>query len=452
MQINEKIFREYDIRGIYNEDLTDELAYIIGRSFGSYIDTNEVIVGYDNRVSSIALHENLTRGLIESGINVTSIGLVTTPMYYSAKKLYKFKCGIMITASHNPKEYNGFKISFDYVGPACGKEIFDFKDFTLKGEFKNGTGSLIKKDIKNDYINLVKNSINLGDRKVKVVVDCGNGTGSVIINDLMDSLNLPFYPLFCDSNPEFPNHHPDPSVPENLTKLSEKVTELGYDIGIAFDGDADRVGLVDELGNVIPADMIMDIFYRSLKDTINPKKAIYDVKCSNALKNDLVKMGYDVTMYRTGTSYLNRKINEDNYMFGGEFAGHLWFKDKYLGFDDGIYAGLRLIEILSNSEATISSLLNGIEKFVSTKEIKVHVTDENKFKIVEFVKDYAISKNYDVYTIDGVRVEFDNAFALVRASNTGPDLTLRFEAKNENKLNEIKEEFENIINNYINTH
>lgn len=451
--MNEKIFREYDIRGIYGSDITEENAYLIGKAFGSYIQMekhDKVIVGYDNRTSSPIIFEALKKGLLETGVDVTGLGLVTTPMYYYAKKENDFDCGIMITASHNPKEYNGFKISFDKIGNAYGEKIQDFKNFLLKGEFLKGIGTYQTLDIKDDYMNLLKSSLNLGSKKVKVVVDAGNGTASIIIKDILDQLGITYYPLYCESNPEFPNHHPDPSVPENMTDLAHKVTELGYHLGIAFDGDADRIGLVDELGNIIPADMIIDIFYRDLKDKMNEKKAIYDVKCSNALVLDLKKMGYQTFMYRTGNSYMNAKINEDNYTFGGEFSGHLWFKDRFPGFDDGIYAGLRLVELVSNTDKSVSMLLDGIEKFISTKEIKIRVTDESKFKIVEHVKEYAKERNYTIYDIDGVRVEFLDGFALVRASNTGPDLTVRFEAKTEERLNEIKKEFENVISNFKN--
>lgn len=455
MNINESIFREYDIRGIYGTDLTKEFAYTLGKAFGSYIQHEghyTVIVGYDNRTSSPILFEGLKEGLLKTGVDVIELGLVTTPMYYYAKKLNNLDAGIMITASHNPKEYNGFKISFDKSGNAYGQKIQDFKNFLLKGEFLTGEGESSKIDIKEDYINLIKRSLSLGFRKVKVVVDAGGGTASVIIKELLDKIGITYYPLYCESDPEFSNHHPDPSVPENMKDLSNKVKELGYNLGIAFDGDADRIGLVDENGNILQADMIMDLFYRDLKDKMEVKKAICDVKCSNALVWDLEKMGYDVLMYRTGNSYMNAKINQDNYTFGGEFSGHIWFKDRFPGFDDGIYAGLRLVELISNTDKNISNLLEGVVKLQSTKEIKVKVTDESKFKIVEYVKAYSLAKGYDIYTIDGVRVRFDDGFALVRASNTGPDLTVRFEAKTIERLEEIKEEFRLVIKKYLETH
>lgn len=451
--MNPSIFRNYDIRGIYNQDITNETAYTIGKSFGTYIgkDGNKkVIVGYDNRESSPVINENLIKGLLSTGVDVISLGLVTTPMYYYAKKKLELECGIMITASHNPKEYNGFKISFSSIGNAYGQDILDFRDFTARGIFNEGTGTLSTYDIKQEYLDLIKYSLDIGFRKVRVVVDCGNGTGSIIIKDILNMLGITYYPLYCDSDPTFPNHHPDPSVKDNMVALSEKVKELNYTLGIAVDGDADRIGLVDELGNIISADLIMDIFYRDLADKMDPKRAIFDVKCSKTLIDDLTRMGYEKLMYRTGSSYMNAKINNDEYVFGGEYSGHIWFNDdKWPGFDDGIYAGLKLIEILSNTDKSVSMLLKDLNLYFSTDELKIKVTDENKFKVVEKVKEYAIQKGYDIITIDGVRVEFLDGWALVRASNTGPDLTVRFEARTEERLIGIKQEFENVINDAI---
>ena len=448
MEINEKIFREYDIRGIYGTDLTIEFAYLFGQAFGSYIQEmgeTVVLVGHDNRASSPILYENIKKGILATGTDVVGVGLVTTPMYYFAKKEHGFMCGIMITASHNPKEYNGFKISFDSIGNAYGQKIQEFKNYLLEGHFKTGSGQEKDLDIREDYINLMCYATHLGFRKVKVVVDCGNGTGSIIIQDILDRLKINYVPLFCESDATFPNHHPDPSVPENLEALKNKVLEEKAHLGIAFDGDADRLGLVDEKGNVIPADLIMDIFYRDFKDKINLKRAICDVKCSKALLFDLKQMGYETLMYRTGNSYMNAKIIEDDYLFGGEYSGHIWFNDRFPAFDDGIYAGLRLIEILTNTDKSVSMLLEGLEAFVSTKEIKMPVEEEEKAHLVEKVQQYCIQKGYDILTIDGVRVEFPDGFALVRASNTGPNLTLRFEAKTEERMQAIKKEFETVL-------
>lgn len=443
--INDSIFREYDIRGIYGVDLDFDKAYMIGKSFGSYIDEKKVIIGHDNRLSSPELSDGLIKGLLETGINVIDLGLVTTPMYYYAKKKLKIKNGIMITASHNPKEYNGFKISFDLMGNAYGKYIYEFRDFVKKKIYTEGLGILEHYNIKEEYLNEVKNSVNLGNKKIKCVFDCGNGTGSIIIKEIVSMFNIEAIFINCDSDGNFPNHHPDPSVEENMEQLKKKVVETNSDLGIGIDGDADRVGFVLNNGEYITIDLAMIIYYRNLK--LKEKRALYDVKCSRSLIDELDKLGFTHEMYRTGNSYMNMKINTENYEFAGEYSGHLWFKDKWLGFDDGIYAGLRMIEILSLSDKTISEHLENINKYYSTNEIKIAVTDENKFKIVDEVKNYSISKGYKIVTIDGVRVEMPNSWALIRCSNTGPNLTVRYEATTKEELIRIENEFNTIINN-----
>ncbi len=453
VEIKKEIFREYDIRGIYGEDINIDVAYTIGRSFGTYIkefDNRTVIVGYDNRVSSPVINNALIRGIIESGSDVISLGLVTTPMYYYAKKLKKIESGIMITASHNPKEYNGFKISFDLSGNAYGKFIEAFRKFTELKHFDKGNGFIEYYDIKEEYLNLIRNSVDLGKRKIKAVVDCGNGTGSIIIKDILNMFDIEYELLYCDSNPDFPNHHPDPAVKKNQEALSKKVVELGYDLGIGIDGDADRVGIVDNKGNILGADIYMLLMYRHLLPVLTEKKAIYDVKCSKTLIDELDKLGLEKLMYRTGNSYMNMKINQDNYTFGGEYSGHVWFKDKFPGFDDGIYAGLRMIELLSKNDLNLDEMLNDINKYYQTEEIKIKVSDTNKFEIVNKVKEYCIDKHYIFCDIDGVRATLYDGWALVRASNTGPNLTVRFEAKTLERMHEIEEEFTSCINKIIN--
>ncbi|MDD3187376.1 MAG: phosphomannomutase/phosphoglucomutase [Bacilli bacterium] len=451
VKVNEEIFREYDIRGVYGIDIDEDVSYTIGRSFGSYIKNKVVIIGHDNRASSPVISSALISGLLESGCEVIDLGLVTTPMYYFAKKKNKIESGIMVTASHNPKEYNGFKISFDIIGNACGEMIYSFRDYTNKGVFASANGGKVTLlDIREDYLDLLKKSISLGDKRVKVVVDCGNGTGSVIIKEVMNLFNVECQYLYCDSNPDFPNHQPDPAVKHNQMDISNKVRELDYDYGFSVDGDADRVGVVDELGNIIPSDLYLDIIYRDLQDKASPKKAIYDVKCSKSLIDDLESMGYEQTMYRTGNSYMNMKINGDDYMFGGEFSGHVWFRDRFPGFDDGIYAGLRVLEILSRSDKKLSELLLGLNKYYSTEENKLKVTEENKFKIVDSVKKYCDEKGYKYNSIDGVRVMFDDSWALVRASNTGPNIITRFESKSEERLKMLENEFTSILKSFSN--
>lgn len=451
-KINENIFREYDVRGIYGEDLDINVAYTFGRSFATYIQNMgniDVIVGHDNRESSPILSEGLIKGLVESGANVIDLGLVTTPMYYYAKKKNNIETGIMITASHNPREYNGFKISFSISGNACGKEITDFRDFTNKLVFSNKEGTLKSINIKDDYLKEIKQSVDLGNRKVKVVYDCGNGTGSIIVKEILDMFDVEYDLLYCDSDPTFPNHHPDPCVAKNMIDLGKRVKKLGYDLGIGIDGDADRVGLVDQNGNIIPSDMIMLIIYRSIFNSMKNKKAVYDVKCSKTLIDGLKALGLKTEMARTGNSYMNLKINNEDFDFGGEYSGHLWFRDKWPGFDDGIYAGLRLIEILSKSSKKISELLDNTNRYYSTEELKFSVPDNIKFNVVEQVKEYCIKNNYDIITVDGVRCEFDDSWALVRASNTGPNITVRFEAKTKERLESIQKEFTNLLNSLI---
>lgn len=449
-KMKKEIFREYDIRGIYEEELDIDGAYTFGRSFATYIKDKKVIIGYDNRESSIPLHDALVTGLMESGAEILDLGLVTTPMYYYAKKKFDYTNGIMITASHNPREYNGFKISFDKIGNAFGQTIYDFYDFTNQLKFVTKEGNISCYNIRQDYLNNFKNSIDLGPKKIKAVIDCGNGTGSIIVHDIMQQFDIECEFLYCDSDPRFPNHHPDPSVKENNDDLALKVKELNYDIGIGIDGDADRVGIVLENGEYISADLVMLIFYRALEKNMKNRKAVFDVKCSKTLIDGLVDLNMPYEMYRTGASYLNYKANTDNYDFAGEFSGHLIFKDKYPGFDDGIYAGVRLIEILSKTNLKASELLSNTNKYFQTPELKIAVDDAYKFEIVNKIKKYCQEKQYNIIDIDGVRVTFDDAWALVRASNTGPNLTIRFEAKTEQKLNDIKTEFMEKIDEFKN--
>jgi len=450
MRIDQTIFRAYDIRGIYEEQITDETAYILGKSFGSYVSLRgkkEVMVGYDNRFSSPNLAKNLIKGLLETGIDVINLGLVTTPMYYYARvKLNKW-AAIMITASHNPSNHNGFKFSFDENGNAAGDEIIDFKNFTNKEEFISGNGKLSEYDIKNEYIDLVVKNLDI-NKNIKVVFDCGNGTCSIVIKDILDKLNITYDLLYCDNDPNFPNHHPDPSISENLIDLQKRVLELNYDLGIAVDADGDRVRAIDNKGNIINSDIFMVVMYRYLNDKLNNRTALYDVKCSKALSDELHKLGLKQIMYRTGNSYMYRKTHELNVDFSGEYSGHMWFGDRFYGIDDGLYAGLRLIELLSNTDKKLFDLCQDISKYYSTDELKIKTSEEKKLIVVDKVKEYAVKNNYNYNDIDGIRVEFADGWALVRCSNTGPIVSARFEAKTEERLKDIHNEFMTIINQY----
>lgn len=453
MELNKLMFREYDIRGVYGKDIDEEVSYLIGKAFGSKLASfglNKTIVGYDNRHSSTTIEKQVIKGITECGIDVVRLGLVTTPMYYYAWDLLNIKCGIMITASHNPKDDNGFKFSYNGIHNAYGKQVSELYDIIINNEFvtSDKLGNIIDKDIKEEYIKMITSNLMLGNKKLKVVYDCGNGTTSVvadyIFNKLSDKLEL--IPLFNDSNPDFPNHHPDPAVEENLTHLKNKVLETKADIGIAFDGDGDRVGVVDELGNMIDIDKYMIIIWKDLVKTNVEKKTFFDVKCSLCLKEELEKLGVNAEFYRTGNSYTKAKSVEGNYPFGGELSGHVFFRDRFGGYDDGIYAGLRIIEILSNSELTVSQMLEGINHYYSTPEIKVKTQDNIKFSVIEKVKKYCQDKEYNILDIDGVKVFFEDGSALVRASNTGPNITTRYEAKTKERLEEITNEFTELLN------
>ena len=452
MKVNKLMFREYDIRGIYNEDIDEEVSYLIGRAFGSNLKRmgkTETLVGYDNRISSPIIEKNLVKGITESGVNVIRLGLVTTPMYYYGWDLLNIKCGVMITASHNPKEYNGFKFSYNGIHNAYGKDVYDLYDTIINKDFTSGNGTITNKDIKKEYIKLLWENIELGNRKLKVIYDCGNGTTSIVAKDVFNNPNIEFIPIYADSDPEFPNHHPDPCVEENLRDLKKKVLETQADVGIAFDGDGDRVGVVDEKGNMVEIDKYMIIIWRDIYNKVKNKKSLFDIKCSKVLEDELIKLGIEPVCYRSGNSYTKAMSVKGDFPFSGEYSGHVFFRDKFPGYDDGIYAGLRLIEILSKTNKTVSELLLGINTYYSTKELKIKVNDEIKFDIVNKVKDYCISKNYKILTIDGVKALFDDGSAVVRASNTGPNITMRYEAKTKERLNEIETEFTDLLNKLI---
>lgn len=446
--INPNIFREYDIRGIYEQDLTEDVAYTIGKSFGTYIQNlnqTKTIIGHDNRLSSPVLHHALITGLTDSGVDVIDLGLVTTPMYYYARKHFDLETGIMITASHNPKEYNGFKMAFNKISNAYGEHIYQFRDFTLTQELKEGHGNIETFSIKEKYLDLIKKSLNKEVNKLKVVVDCGNGTGSIIIEDILKELNITYHLLYCDSDGTFPNHHPDPSEYKNMKDLSEKVKELHYDLGIGIDGDADRVGVVDENGNIVPVDILMAIIYRHLNPNLKNRSALFDVKCSKSLIDELETLNIKPIMYRTGNSYSCMMMQQGDFDFGGEYSGHLFFRDKFPGIDDGIYNGLRIMELIAQTGKTLSELVKPIPKYYSTPELKFQTTDEKKYQIIDIIKNYCQTKQYNIITIDGIRVNFQNGWALVRCSNTGPNITARFEANTEERLTELQTEFTNLI-------
>jgi len=451
MNINKYIFRGYDIRGTYPVDINSSVSKIIGKSFGTYIQKlgkDTCIVGRDNRYSSLELSNSLIEGILSTGVNVIDLGLVTTPMYYYACLIKNNPTGIMVTASHNPKDDNGFKFAFDERGNARGEMIEEFRDFTLKGAFVQGKGTLTTYDIRDEYIKMMISSIELGTRPLKIVLDLGNGTTSCIAKDIYYRFPIDLEVIYGESDPEFPNHHPDPGVEENLNALKRKVLELNADLGIAFDGDGDRVGIIDEQGKYIPIDQYMIIIIRDIINKVENKTFLYDVKCSKSLEDEIKKLNGIGVCYRTGNSYFKAKLKKDNIPFGAELSGHVYFNDRFYGFDSGLYAGLRLIEILSKTNKTVSELLSGMNQYFRTSELKFSSSDEIKFSVIDKIKQYCINKGYRIVTIDGVKIEFEDGWALIRCSNTGPNITAIFESNQKTKLEEIKEEFIRLINEY----
>ena len=451
MQIKPEIFRSYDIRGIVGEDIDKNVAEKLGKSFGSYIQEklgeNKVIVGHDNRESSDELSEYLIKGLTETGVNVIDIGLATTPMVYYARKLFDLGPAIQITASHNPGEYNGFKMCLKKEEESIyGEKIQEIREYTEQENFKTGSGSVEKKEVLENYIDQIAEKVKMGSRKLKVVVDAGNGTASIVAEKLQKKLGTEVIPLYCDLNPQFPNHHPDPSVPKNLEALAKKVVEEKADLGIGYDGDGDRIGLVDEKGNMIFGDFYMLILWRDIIKKYPNSKALVEVKCSQSLWDELVKLGAEPEFIRTGNPYIKAAMREKNVPFSGEMSGHIFFRDEYYGFDDAAYAAARIQRILSNTDKKASELLEGINTYIATPELTKTVDEKIKFEIIERAVNYFKEKGFKVIDVDGARVIFDNGWGLIRASNTSPKITIRYEAKTKEDLNQIKEEFEKMLN------
>ncbi|MDO5003102.1 MAG: phosphomannomutase/phosphoglucomutase [bacterium] len=447
--INKNIFRGYDIRGIYPTELDVDTAYTVGLGFGSYIKSigkTTCVVGHDNRLSSNDLYTALMKGITETGIDIISLGLCTTPMYYYACLKLKVYSGVMVTASHNPKDDNGFKFAFDESGNCKGQEIQDFLAYILKKEFSSGEGTIKDYDITDEYLTLFRENLHFGSRRVKVVLDPGNGTTSIIMKKLYSMFPIDIVCINDVSDGSFPNHHPDPCVEENLEQLKKKVLEENADIGLSFDGDGDRMGMVSNTAKFIPTDKYMIIVVRDIINKVSKKEFLCDVKCSKSFSDEVEKLGGKCITYRTGNSYTKAAVRDNDLPFGGELSGHVYFRDRWLGFDSGLYAGLRMLEILSHTDKNVEELLSGINEYYSTEELKFASNDDVKFEIVSKVGEYAKEKGYKFLDIDGIKVLFDDGWALVRASNTGPNLTARFEASSEERLESIQKEFTDLIN------
>lgn len=450
--INKNIFRGYDIRGIYPTEIDEDTAYTIGLGFGSYIKEHgktTCIVGHDNRLSSPVLYEALVKGILSTGIDIISLGLCTTPMYYYACIKLQVYSGVMVTASHNPKDDNGFKFAFDESGNCKGQEIQDFLAYILNGKFQEGQGLLSTYDIEPDYLELFKNNLHFGSRRIKVVIDPGNGTTSIIAKKLYEMFPINLIVINGESDGHFPNHHPDPCVEENLNQLKEKVLAEKADIGLSFDGDGDRMGMVTNTAKFLPTDMYMILIIRDIINKVDKKEFLYDVKCSKALEDEIERLDGKGICYRTGNSYTKAAVRDLDLPFGGELSGHVYFRDRWPGFDSGLYAGLRMLEILSHTEKTVDELAEGIPVYYSTPELKFQASDDIKFTIIEKIGEYAKNKGYQYLDIDGIKVLFKDSWALVRASNTGPNITARFEAKTKQRLEELQSEFTKVLQNLL---
>ncbi len=451
--INPYIFREYDIRGVVDKDLTENIIELIGKAFGTHLQRQggkKVSVGGDIRLSTEKFKNALIRGLTSSGANVLDLGTIPTPVLYFSLFKLTVDGGIMITGSHNPPEFNGLKMS---VGQSSiyGQEIQKLREIIEKEDFLTGAGKVEKKNIIPEYLKDIGNRIK-AKNNVKVVFDCGNGAGALVIEDLMKSLGVNAYFMYCEPDGTFPNHHPDPTVAEYIADLREQVLKLNADLGIAFDGDADRIGVIDDKGDIIWGDRLLILFARSILKEKKGQKIIFEVKCSQALPEMIEAAGGEPIMWKTGHSLLKKKMKETGAVIGGEMSGHLFFADRYHGYDDAIYAAARLIELLSQENKKTSELLADVPEYYTTPEIRVEVpSDEEKFIIASKAAEY-FKEHYEVINVDGVRILFGDGWGLVRASNTQPVLVLRFEAKTQKRLEELKnlvinklKEFGNIL-------
>ena len=440
MEIARSIFREYDIRGIYPKEINENVIEQIAKAISIKCLKNnipEICVGRDGRLSGESLLDCLSESLSGFGINVINIGLVSTPLLYFAAKKNKHKSGIMITGSHNPKNYNGVKMVIN-DNPVSGSEIYKLIDKDKPSTKKKGT--IVYKDIKKEYIQEVKENVDINN-KVKIVIDCGNGAAGCIAPDLFKSMGCEVIELFSEVDGNFPNHHPDPGKIENLNDLISQVKESDADLGIAFDGDGDRVGLVTNEGKVIYPDKIMMILSKDILSS-NKGTIIFDVKCSNLLPEIISSHGGKPIMSPTGHFHIKNAIKRHNPLLAGEMSGHIFFNDKWYGFDDGHYSGARIIEIVSKENRKISEIENELPLLYSTPELNIDVTDETKFKIIEdFSKECSLDG--EKITIDGLRINFKNGWGLLRASNTTPKLVLRFEGNSVDDLNQIKSNFLN---------
>jgi phosphomannomutase/phosphoglucomutase len=443
MNIPASIFKAYDIRGIIDQQLTPELVEKIGQAIGSESiakGERHIVVARDGRLSGPTFVSALKTGIKKSGAHVIDIGMVPTPILYYATWTKNATTGIMITGSHNPPEYNGFKIIV--AGETLsGDRIQDLKHRITNNDFSKGAGSSSQISITDDYLSEITTKIKL-KKKIKLVIDCGNGVAGVCASQLYRQMGCDVTELFCTVDGNFPNHHPDPSNPKNLEDIIKCVLDNNADVGFAFDGDGDRLGLIDNKGNIIWADRQMMLYSADILNRNPQGKIVFDVKCTNLLAKEITKNNGKPIMSRTGHSFIKAKIKEEKALLGGEMSGHIFFKERWYGFDDALYTGARLLEILSNQDKTCFEIFDALPNQLNTPEIQIHFdNDGEQFEAVETLKKSVNFPNANLIFIDGIRVEFENSWGLVRASNTTPCLVLRFEATTQKALDKVVEQF-----------
>ena len=441
-QLPAGIFRAYDIRGVVGDSLTADTAYWIGRAIGAEsLACGEpgVVVGRDGRLSGPELASSLIRGLCEAGCDVTDVGMVPTPVLYFAANTLGPRSGVMVTGSHNPPDYNGFKIMI--AGETLsGERIQRLYRRLQDGELSSGAGQCRQAEILDAYRARILGDLKV-ERRLKVVVDCGNGVAGVNAPELIEALGCEVIPLFCEVDGTFPNHHPDPGKPENLRDLIAKVAETGADLGLAFDGDGDRVGVVTNTGEMIYPDRLLMLFARDVLGRNPGAEIIYDVKCTRGLAGVIAAQGGRPLMWKTGHSLIKAKMKETGALLAGEMSGHIFFKERWYGFDDGIYSAARLLEILSLDGRSAAAVFADFPVALSTPEINISVGDERKFALIEALQRDARWGEASLFTLDGVRVDYPYGWGLVRASNTTPMLVLRFEADSAEQLSQIQQVF-----------
>jgi phosphomannomutase / phosphoglucomutase len=448
--MNENIFREYDIRGVVDKDLTADTVDAVARAIGTFFKANgasRVSVGRDARESSPRFRDIMSRGLNETGCDVVDVGMVPTPVLYFTLFTEGVDAGVMITGSHNPADNNGFKICID-KSSIFGDQIGEIKRLALNREFAHGGGSTTQRDVTAAYRQRILSDIKLGNRPLKVVLDAGNGMGGLIGAPLYRDLGCEVIDLFCEPDSRFPNHHPDPTVVENMRFAVDAVREHKADLAIAFDGDADRIGVVDQRGRIIWGDQLMVIFSRHILKDRPGATFIAEVKCSQTLFDDIRKHGGNPIMWKVGHSLIKDKMKKTGAAMAGEMSGHLFFADRYFGYDDALYAGARLLEILSDTDQPLSELLADLPATVYTPEIRQECPDEKKFEAVRALTE-EFKRTNEVIDIDGARIIFDDGWGLVRASNTQPVIVLRFEAGSNESLSRIRKLVESKLSRFI---